>query len=62
MAGFYVYNSTFGEGQLGHQQWFNAQNDIYVNVRPDKPRRYLAHNFKITTIPFKEPLTVFRVK
>ena len=35
-AGFYVYNSTFGEGQLGYQQWFNAQNDIYITIRPEE--------------------------
>jgi len=36
VAGFYVYNSTFEEGQLGYQEWFYAQNDIYINVRPEE--------------------------
>jgi hypothetical protein len=30
-AGYYVFNSTT---QLGYQQWFQAQNTIYITVEP----------------------------
>lgn len=61
-ATYYVYNSTVRDRQLGYGQSFNAQNAIYITVKPEETEQLSESTFEDFSDTIEKTLNSFQLQ